>query len=252
MNNIQDILLFPVRDAESRKQFIIACLVMLAGFVIPLLPAFVFMGYGIKVMRQVIDEKKSPSMPSWQGIDWSETFLDGIKLYGVQLVLMLPLLALMGCGFLAMVGGSMAMSSLLMEESIRSIAPVGGIFFFIGISAMMLFSLISLPYGIIVSAAGPHVATRRTFAAGFEFKEWWAVFRKAAGQFILAYLLTFAVSFVFIFIMQIALMTIVLMCIVPFLMIPYSVYSMLISNALLAQAYAVGSDALSKENHATA
>jgi hypothetical protein len=251
MNNLQDILLFPVRDAEARKQFLIACLVMLAAFVIPLLPALVFMGYGIKVMRQIVDERKSPSMPSWQGIEWSETFLDGIKLYGVQLVLMLPLFALMGCGFLAMIGGSLTMS-LLMEESTRFIAPVGGVFFFIGISAMMLLSLLSLPYSIIISAAGPHVATRRTFAAGFEFKEWWAVFRKAAGQFIFAYVLTFAVSFIFVFIMQIALITIVLMCVVPFLMIPYSVYSMLISNALLAQAYAVGSDALAKENHATA
>jgi hypothetical protein len=251
MNNIQDILLFPVRDAEARKQFLVACLVMLAAFVIPLLPALVFMGYGIKVMRQIVDERKSPSMPSWQGIDWSETFLDGIKLYGVQLVLMLPLLALMGCGFLAMIGGSLTMS-LLAEESTRSFAPLGGIFFIIGISAMMLLSLLSLPYGIIVSAAGPHVATKRTFAAGFEFKEWWAVFRKAAGQFVLAYVLTFAMSFVFVIIMQIALMTIVLMCIVPFLMIPYSVYSSLISNALLAQAYAVGRDALSKENYAPA
>lgn len=251
MNNLQDILLFPVRDTEARKQFILACLVMLAAFVIPLLPALVFMGYGIKVMRQIVDERKSPSMPSWQGIDWSETFLDGIKLYGVQLVLMLPLIALMGCGFLAMIGGSLTMS-LLMEESTRSIAPVGGIFFIIGISAMMLFSLLSLPYGIIVSAAGPHVATRRTFAAGFEFKEWFAIFRKAAGQFILAYVLTFAVSFIFVFIMQIAMITIVLMCIVPFLMIPYSVYSSLISNVLLAQAYAAGRDALSKENYAPA
>ncbi len=251
MNNLQDILLFPVRDTEARKQFILACLVMLAAFVIPLLPALVFMGYGIKVMRQIVDERKSPSMPSWQGIDWSETFLDGIKLYGVQLVLMLPLIALMGCGFLAMIGGSLTMS-LLMEESTRSIAPVGGIFFIIGISAMMIFSLLSLPYGIIVSAAGPHVATRRTFAAGFEFKEWFAIFRKAAGQFILAYVLTFAVSFIFVFIMQIAMITIVLMCIVPFLMIPYSVYSSLISNVLLAQAYAAGRDALSKENYAPA
>ena len=72
MNNIQETLLFPVRDAEPRKQFLIACVVMLAAFMMPLLPIFILMGYTARVMRQVIEEKKAPSMPTWEGSDWSE------------------------------------------------------------------------------------------------------------------------------------------------------------------------------------
>ena len=243
MNNLQETLLFPVRDAEARKQFLITCLVMLASFFIPLLPLFIIMGYSIKIMRQIIDGRKSPSMPEWQGSDWAETFLDGAKLYGVQIVLMLPLFLLMGCGMLSMIGSSMFLS-LLAEESTRSFAPVGGVFLFIGIAFFMLFSLLSLPYSVIISAVGPHVATKRSFMAGFEFKEWWPIFRKAIGQFILSYILTYAVSFVFVFIMQIAMITLVLMCIVPFIMIPYSVYLTLMTNTLYAQAYLAGRDAL--------
>ena len=41
MINWQETLLFPVRDGESRKQFLIACLVMLAGFIIYPIPTFV-------------------------------------------------------------------------------------------------------------------------------------------------------------------------------------------------------------------
>ena len=95
MNNFQETLLFPVRDAEARKEFLIACLVMLAAFIIPILPTFILMGYSIKIMRQIVDERKKPSMPAWQGMDWTETFIDGLKLYGVQIILMLPLFLLM-------------------------------------------------------------------------------------------------------------------------------------------------------------
>ena len=164
MNNIQETLLFPVRDAEARKHFFFACLVMLAAFFIPILPTFILMGYGVKIMRQIIDERKSPSMPPWQGIDWAETFIDGIKLYGVQLILMLPLMILMGCGFLSFFGGSFGMSALA-DESTRGLASFGMIFMFIGVAFFMLFSVLSLPYGIILSAVNPHVATKRSFAA---------------------------------------------------------------------------------------
>jgi hypothetical protein len=208
------------------------------------------MGYSVKIMRQIIDERKSPSMPDWQGIDWSETFLDGVKLYGVQLVYTLPLFLFIGAGVVSMMLGSFSIAA-LSDESTRAFAPVGGIFFIIGITLFMLFSLISLPYGIIISAVGPHVATKRSFAAGFEFKEWWQIFRKAIGQFLLAYAMTMAVSFVFIVIMQIAMITLVLMCIVPFIMIPFSAYFMLMTNALYAQAYLAGRDASQAEMNET-
>jgi hypothetical protein len=35
VNHYQDILLFPIRDAESQGEFLIACVVMLTGFIIP-------------------------------------------------------------------------------------------------------------------------------------------------------------------------------------------------------------------------
>ena len=119
--------------------------------------------------------------------------------------------------------------------------------FIIGFGSIMLFAVLSLPYGIILSAVGPHVVTNRSFAAAFEFKEWWPILRKGLGQFILGYVIVFAMSFVFTFVIQIALITIVLMCIVPLIMIPYSAYLMLITNTLFAQAYAAGRDALQVE-----
>src|SRR5436190_15714394 len=109
MNNWQEILLFPVRDAEAPKQFLIACLLTLAGFIIPILPSLVLLGYASKIMREIIHERKSPAMPDWQGSDFNQMLIDGLRLFGLQLVLMLPLFILMGCAFMFMMGGSLSM-----------------------------------------------------------------------------------------------------------------------------------------------
>lgn len=243
MNNWQETLLFPVRDAEARKQFLIACLVTLAGFIIPLIPSIILMGYGVRIMRQVITERKSPSMPEWQGSNWSKMLMDGLRVFGVQIILMLPLLLIMGCGFVFMISGSIGFAALA-DEGLRAFAPVGGLFLFIGIGLMILFTLLSFPYGIIITAAIPHIVASNSFAAGFNFKEWFPIFRKGLGNFILSY--------VFMIVIQFAMITIILMCIVPFLMVPYSAYLTLVTNTIYSQAYVTGLDALQTESHATA
>ncbi len=250
MNNIQETLLFPVRDAEARKQFLFASLVVLAGFIIPILPFLLLTGYCARIMRQIIEEHNSASMPDWQASDWSAMLMDGIRLYGAQLVLTLPLMVVMGCSFIAMFGGSMTMA-IASEESMYELMPAGILFVLAGIIFMMLFSLLSLPYSVIISPAGVHVVAQRSFEAAFRFKDWWAIFRKSLGQFILAYAIVMALSFVFIFIMQIAMLTIVLTCFVPLIMIPYTAYITLLTNTLYAQAYRAGKDALETNSYET-
>lgn len=243
MNNIQDTLLFPVRDAEARKQFLITCAIMLMAFIIPLLPTLIVMGYCAKIMRDVIEENKSPSMPSWQGSNWSELLIDGLRIYGAQLVLTLPLFVLMGCGMLPMLAGSFGFAG-IGEDGGEIFASVGMLFFVIGTLIFMLVSILALPYSVVTSAALPHVATRRSFQAAFEFNQWFPIFRKGLGHFILGYAIVMAASFVFAIVMQIAMLTIILICIVPFIMIPYISYQLLIMNTIFAQAYVSGRDAI--------
>jgi uncharacterized protein DUF4013 len=251
MNNWQETLLFPVKDPDARKQFLIACLVTLAGFIVPLVPTLILMGYGVRIMRQVIEERKSPSMPEWQGSNWSEMLTDGLRVFGVQIVLMLPLFLLMGCGFIFMFSGSIGFAALADERS-RGFAPIGALFFFIGLGMFMLFTLLSFPYGVIISAAVPHAVANNSFAAGFNFKEWFPIFRAGLGNFILSYIFVVAISLVLMFVIQFAMLTLILICIVPFLMIPYSAYVTLVANTIYSQAYVAGRDALQMEQHAAA
>jgi len=251
MNNLQETLLFPVKDAEARKQFLIACLVTLAGFIIPLVPMLILMGYGVRIMRQVIDERKAPSMPEWQGSDWGAMLTDGLRVFGVQMLLIAPLLILMGCGFIFAFSGSIGFAA-SSDQNSQTLAPLGVILLFIGVGLIILFTLLSFPYGIMISAAVPHAVANNSFAAGFNFKAWFPIFRKGLGNFILSYVFVMVISFVLMFVIQFAMLTIILMCIVPFLMIPYSAYVTLVANTIYAQAYAAGRDALQMETHATA
>lgn len=251
MNNWQEILLFPVKDADARKQFLIACLVALVGFIIPLVPSLILTGYAVRIMKQVIEERKSPSMPEWQGSNWSEMLTDGLRVFGVQIALTLPLLLIMGCGLTFMITGSVGISAFTNDNN-AALAPIGLLFFFVGIGLTTLFALLSFPYGIIVSGAVPHAVANNSFVAGFNFKEWFPIFRKGLGNFILSYVFVMVVSFVFMFVIQFAMATLILICIVPFLMIPYSAYLTLVANTIYAQAYTTSRDDLNLETHATA
>lgn len=251
MNNWQEILLFPVVDAEARKQFLIACLVALAGFIIPILPTLILLGYSVRIMRQLLDGGKVPSMPKWEESDWSAMLLDGLRLFGLQIVLMLPLFILLVGGFIFTMAGS-ASFSFITDEHTNSLAPVGTGLLFIGIGFFMLFALLSIPYGVILTAALPHAVAKDSFSAGLNVREWFPIFRKGLGEFILAYVFIMIISFVFVFVLQFAMITIILMCIVPFLMIPYSAYLTLVSNTVYAQAYNRARGALQLEPHASA
>jgi len=244
MNNLQATLLFPVRDADARKQWLIASAIILAGFVVPILPMLVVMGYGVKIMRQVIHEGREPSMPEWQGSDWGVLLQDGFRLWAVRLVYTLPLMLLMGCGFIALFSGT----GLLAASSDSNIPPaLGGLAMIAGMGFIMLIGILALPLGIVLGAVESHAVAQGTFQAVFDVKGWWRIFRKSLTQFLLSYLLVMAASIIMTLVMQIAMMTIVLLCLFPFLMAGYSAYLMLVTNVLFAQAYASGRTALQTE-----
>lgn len=243
MNNLQDTLLFPVRDAEARKQFLITSAILLLSFVIPILPSILVMGYSAKIMRQIIEDKKNPSMPAWEGSDWSDMLMDGLRIYGAQFVLVLPLFLLMGCGLTFIMSGSFGFAALA-DERAQAIAPLGIVLMMVGMLFFMLFAVLSIPYGVLISAVLPHVAVKRSFQAAFAFREWFAIFRQALGQFVLAYAVIMIVSFAFALLMQVAMLTIVLICVIPLLMMPYAAYQLLVMNTVFAQAYAAGREGL--------
>ncbi len=231
---IKTTLLFPVRDTYARRQFLVASLIMLAGMIIPLIPIFFLMGYAARIARQIVLDKKEPSMTEWD--NWSEFFVDGARIFGIRLILFLPIVILaMGAMFFFIL--TPALLSSLNQQASQNLSPLTGVSFFIGMMIFLLIMILSLPLQIVIAVAETHVAVKSSFSAGFQFKEWWPILRKGIGPFMIVYVIMFAISFIFMIAIQISIFTIVLICILPFILFPYSAYLMLILQALYAQAY---------------
>ncbi|GEM_PF-6303770 len=231
-DKIKTILLFPIKDAYARQQFLVACLLTLAGMAVPIVPLLILMGYGARIARQIVIEKKEPAMTEWD--NWNEFLMDGARLFGIRLLFILPVF------FLAILGQASIMISLFFVEgnSSQQPSPFGGVMAVIGIAIFVLAFLLAIVVGFCLMAAETHVIAKSSFSAGLQFKEWWPILKNGIGAFLTAYLIMLLVSFAFSFIIGFAIITIVLICILPFILVPYSAYLALVAHALYAQAYA--------------
>jgi hypothetical protein len=239
MTQLQTILFYPFRDGAARKNFLIASALMLGNFIIPILPMLMLMGYVARIMRQIIDEKREPSMPEWD--DWNTFLTDGLRMWGFRMVIMLPLLVLMfggmGLYFIFLILGTSQSNS----HTTSPLIFAGLLVFLI---VMAIFMILAIPVGVVSMVGSAHVVAKKSFSAGFAFREWWQIFLKNIGTFIIYYLITMAVSFVLLFVLQILYISIIFICLVPFIFPMVIAYMFLIQDALFAQAYTQGRDML--------
>lgn len=236
--NIEQILTFPFKETEDRKNFLIGTLVYFASFIVPIVPLIFVMGYIARVMRQVFNGE-APRLPAWD--DWESMFKDGLYLFGVRIVYTLPLIVIL----LPLFFGMMFLPAWLNSNSNSNNSLVLLPFLFFGIAMIFIFPL-SLALGIIVPTAELHTISHNDFAAGFRIREWWPIFRTNWGGFAIAYLVSMVASFVLTFIIQIAMITIVLICVLPLILPAITFYITLIMYTAFAQAYKGGKDRLAQ------
>jgi len=237
--DLNHLLTFPLKDAEARKQFLIGMLVYLAGFVIPIVPLFFATGYMMRIMRQVL-RGEQPHMIEWD--EWGEMFIDGARLFGVRLVYMLPFFLLL-C---PLMGFNVALPFILegagenADWLIVLFPIIFGGFFLVFIPLMFVL-------GVLLPAAEVHVTDKAEFAAAFQVREWWAIFRANWGGFLLAIAIVYGISFALTIIIQFAMITIVLICILPIIMPGIAMYTSVVMYTAFAQAYKEGQDRLGSE-----
>jgi len=239
MTQLQMILLYPFRDSAARRNFLIASLLMFGNFIIPILPMLMLMGYVARIMRQIMDEKREPSMPEWD--DWNAYLTDGLRMWGFRMVIMVPLLVVMFVGMglylIFMIFG-------VSQSNSHTTSP----FIFAGLLVflivMAVFMVLAIPLGVISMVGSAHVVAKKSFSAGFAFKEWWQIFYKNLGAFVVYYLIAMAVSFVLMFVLQVLYITIIFICLMPIVFPVILAYMILIQDALFAYAYAQGRDML--------
>lgn len=241
--DLKEIFMFPIKDAEARKHFLIGSLVSLAGFVIPILPYFVLSGYAVKIVRQIFNNE-SPHMVAWD--DWGSMFKDGAKMYGVRIVYSIPILILAIPIFIAGVG-----MPIFMENANSANADsILAIFSLIMFGAFCLIIPLSFPLAVIIPAAEMHAVDKNEFAAGFRVKEWWPILRANLSGFIAAFGIYYVASMILMFAFQIIMATVILACLLPILLPALMMYLILVMYVTIAQAYKIGKEKLSEKEAA--
>ena len=235
--DLSQILLFPVKDSEARKYFLIGCAVALAGFIVPIVPYLILFGYAAQIARQVLNGE-SPRMVKWD--DWGRLLQDGARMFGVRMAYSLPLLILV----LPMMIAGIAMPVIADNINGSEVEAFIAIFGLVMFSLFCLIMLLSLPLALIIPAAEMHTVNKNEFAAGFHFHEWWGIFRTNLSGFVEALIIVYVASMALTIVTQILMATIILSCLLPFFLPAVTTYTTLVMYAMFAQAYKIGRDKL--------
>ena len=237
--DLNQIFLFPIKDAEARKHFLIGCLVSLAAFIIPVLPFFIMYGYAVRIVKQILNNE-SPHMVEWD--DWGGLFKDGVKMFGIRAIYSIPIIILATPIFISMIGMPFFMSD-ASSSQLDTLFPILTVVF---TGTLCVIIPVSLLLAFVISAAEMAVADKNEFMAGLRVGEWWTVFRANLGGFIAAFAVYNLSAMALGIVVQIIGATLILACLLPFLLPAVSMYILLIMYAVNAQVYKDGKEKLAQ------
>ena len=163
---------FAFDDPEWLQRILIGGLFYFAGFLI--VGWFFILGYMAKLARNVIAGLERP-LPDWENL--GDYFNEGLRLFGVIVVYILPLI------FLFMI--MMFMGIVFDSVDNEALQNAGGLM----VSCVMcLFVPLVLAMLLFLPGSLLFVAVERRFGAAFEFQRLWAFIRQNIGNYILAIL----------------------------------------------------------------
>jgi hypothetical protein len=247
IQNMQDILTFPFEDPQWPSKLLIASLLMIANFVVPLVPMIFLLGYVTLIMQHILRENGRPYLPEWQ--DWGELFKLGLRLGGLMAAYFVPLLMFFGIAFAFFLIPPIFLGAA--QSNGKWIAPEAEILvLFSTLTGMGLFGiafLLSMIVGALLPGALCHTAARGEFAAGFRVREWWPVYRANLVGFLLVFFTVSGIFSIASMVLSLLSWTIVLSCLVPFLSSALFGYQALISYPWYAQVYREGQEKLAAQ-----
>jgi len=237
--DLAQILTFPFQDQDWLKKFLIASLLVLFSF-IPVIPLVLLLGYAAEIIRRIAVDHESPSLPEWD--DLSLYFNEGIRLFGVGAVYMVPATLLFVIGYVGMF-----IPVLLVE--IGGMTETEAVFFIItgylvGFGMMGIGAMVFLLTGLILPIAGTHAVVTGDFKSAFKFRELWSLFKANGGGFVVVFLILIGAAVVLYYGAYFLAATVVLCCLYPFALSFISAYLLLIGAGYFGNAYQAASENL--------
>jgi hypothetical protein len=241
LDGIQNLILFPFKDGESRNRLLIAIALGVGGFIIPIIPGLFVLGYAGMIMRQIIVEHKEPSMPAWT--EWNEMLSLGFRLGSVAGIYALPVFVPFLVGYFAM--WLPMMGSIMMDSSRSATSPelfagmtllgLAGFWVLMGVGILM-----SIVVAVLMPPALAHTVAKGSFRAGFRFREWWKILMASKTGFFMALLISGGLYMALMMLIQVAYLTVILCFVLPFGIALIASYLNIVIFVLFAQAYREG------------
>ncbi len=237
IQSLQDLLTFPFKTSDGRKKLLIAGLLGLGSFIIPILPTLFLIGYGGLIMQRMILEKSEPFLPEWN--DWNKMLKLGLKLFGAGFVYSLPATLIMVIGYLGMLVPAF-LTSFYDGQSNSAIERFLGLQLFGLFGGMACFGIglfLALALWAVLPVVLSHVAATNSFSAAFHIKDWWKILRVNLGGFLVTLILIGGLYMVMVLAAEVFYLTIILCIVIPFLFAFIFAYLLIMANVLFAQAY---------------
>lgn len=238
---VKRLFTFPFTDPDWKNKFLIGSGLLFGSFVIPLLPMLPVFGYAARIVRQTTegDTGEPYKLPEWD--DWNELFVDGLRLFGANFVLTLPIALVMMVGWgMYMVGMLGTMSAGENPQALADSSPLLLLGFGAFMCSIMLIIPLMLVTYLLIPVTQAHVALKRSFGALFAVREWWAILRANIGSYLLILFVMLGMYMAFMFAFQILYLTFILCFILPVVTAPLYFYGLLVVYHLSGLAYAEG------------
>jgi hypothetical protein len=232
---------YPFSDPRWFQKLLVGALLILASMIIWLIPSIFVLGYLYRISRRIISGDGQATLPEWD--DWGGLFKDGIKLFGIGFIYLLPAFIVFVAAYAVMFipyFSIMARTFTSHGPEASPVMPSSIFMIFLMYPLMGLGMLLSLATIVFLPPAIMHATATGTFKGGFQFSEWWKVFRANLGGFFIANLLLLGNLAVLYFVITFVMMTIVLICLYPALLVAISIYIGTVTYALYAEAYRNG------------
>jgi hypothetical protein len=240
-DSLKELLLFPFAESDWLKPFAVGTLMLLASYLVPIIPLIFVAGYFVQVMRVSFVDRRL-ALPKWD--DWSKIGKDGLRASIISLAYLAPgiLILLMGFTvyFLATLMFPLALA--IPADNVEAVAPVaGGLAFAAALIVLLTTVLVStvlilLGY-LLLPLAIAHAAYHESISAAFRFSELWSMLRSHLLKYLLAWIIVFGVGLAAGLLLNLLYFTVVLCCVAPLVAVPLSFYILLITGGVFGQVY---------------
>ena len=240
LDGVQNILSYPFKQVGWQSKFVIGTVLFFANYVVPIVPSIFMTGYYAKIMQAAIEGETEPALPEWD--NWGDLFSRGWKVTCATLVYILPSILMMVAGYLLMYIPMIIASLNDYSSSSTVVGSLIGVF--VGMGLFLLGCILSIPLGLLLPPAIAHCVAKNSFAAAFQIREWWAIFRANFWGFFTALAVSYGVYMMLLMAVYIFYFTIILCFLMPIGLGVIVFYLSVVGAPMLGEAYRKGVDTL--------